>query len=439
VLAFTVGLAVLSVLLFGLAPAIRAARADVASTMRGGGRSMSGSLGARGRRFPLGSLLIAAQVALSLMLLAGASLLVRSLRGLDTMDVGLARHRLLVVDVDLVRRGYDSARATTLAVDIAGRLKRIPGVAAVTFSENGIFSGSESANTLQVEGFRASSANDTLVNYDQVGPGYVKGIGARLVSGRDITEGDAGTAPRVAMVNETFAKFFFKGGRALGRHLYVGPTTYEIVGVVADAKDHTLRGVPVRRMYFPYLQPTGAPGGLSFEVLAGGNDPSTLALKVREQIRAADPLLPIDWIGPVSELMRDSVRDARLVARVATGFGLIALLLASIGLYGVMTYAMARRTGEIGLRVALGAQRTQVVRMVLIDAMRIVGIGIFIGFPIAIAVVRLLRSQLYNVSPTDPLAIGAALVVLVASGIAAAWIPASRAARTSPTVALREE
>jgi predicted permease len=437
VLLFTVGLALLSVILFGLSPAMRAARADVAATMRGGARSVSGSLGARGRRFPLGSLLIAGQVALSLMLLAGAGLLVRSLRGLDTMDVGLARHRLLVVEVDLVRRGYDSSRVAALAVDIANRLRRLPGVAAATFSENGIFSGSESSGTLQIEGFRASSAADTLVNFDLVGPGYIQGIGARLVAGRDITESDGGAAPRVALVNESFVKFYFKDRRAVGRHLYLGQRTFEIVGVVADAKDHDLRSSPVRRMYFPYLQ--GRPSDLLFEVLATGKDPSSLAPKVREQIRAADPLLPINGLDPVSELMRGSVRDARLVARVATGFGLIALLLASIGLYGVMTYAIARRTGEIGLRVALGAQRGQVVRMVLFDAMRIVGIGIVVGFPIAMAAVRLLESQLDNVSPTDPLALGAALTVLVASGIAAAWLPAARAARTDPNVALREE
>jgi predicted permease len=438
VLGFTVLLSLVSVVLFGLAPAVRAARADVASTMRSAGRTVS-ALGARGMRFPVGALLIAAQVALSLMLLAGASLLVRSLRGLDTMDVGLARNRLLIVDTDIIRRGYDSTRVTTAAKDIAERIRRIPGVAAVTYSENGIFSGTESNNSLQVEGFRASAARDTTAFYDQVGPGYVHAVGARLLSGRDLTEQDDGGAPRVALVNETFAKFYFKDGRAVGRHVYLGTLTYEIVGVLADTKDHDLRGEPVRRMYLPYLQPVGAPGGLIFEVLATSGQPTALASKVREQVNAVDPQLPIDSAEPVSALMRNSVRDARLVARVATGFGLIALLLASIGLYGVMTYAMARRTGEIGLRVALGAQRVQVVRRVLLDAMRIVSVGVVIGFPLAIAIVRLLEAQLYNVKPTDPLSLGAALVVLVTSGVAAAWLPAQRAARIEPTVALREE
>ncbi len=439
VLAFTIGLSLVSVILFGLVPALRAARADVASTMRGGGRSVSGALGSRGRRFPVGALLIVAQVALSLLLLTGAGLLVRNLRGLDTMDVGLARDRLLIVDVDLIRRGYDSAHVALLATDIANRLRRVPGVSAVTFSENGIFSGTESANTLQIEGFRATAVRDTLAFYDHIGPGYVRGIGAHLRSGRDLTDHDAGGAPRVALVNETFASFYFKGASAIGRHLYLGPLTYEIVGVLADTKDHDLRGEPVRRMYFPYLQPVEVPGRLVFEVLATGGRPGALAQKVREQIVAVDPLLPIDGVDPLTTLMRGSIRDARLVARVASGFGLIALLLASIGLYGVMTYAMARRTGEIGLRVALGAQQAQVVRMVLLDAMRIVGIGIVVGLPVALAIVRLLRAQLYRVSPTDPIAIGAALAVLVASGMAAAWIPAARAARIAPTVALREE
>jgi predicted permease len=439
VLAFTVALSLVSVVLFGLAPAFRAARADVATTMRSAGRSVSGALGSRGRRMPLGALLIVAQVSLSLMLLAGAGLLVRSLRGLDTMDVGLARERLLIVDVDLVRRGYDSARVATLATDLAARIRKVPGVSAVTFSENGIFSGTESNNSLQVEGFRASSAQDTSAFYDQVGPGYVRGIGARLVAGRDIAETDGGGAPPVVLVNETFAKFYFNGASPLGKHLYFGPLSYEIVGVVADTKDHDLRAQPVRRFYSPYLRPVGAPGSLVFEVLATGRDPGALVSAVRAQIAGVDPLLPIDSAQPLSALMQSSVRDARLVARVATGFGLIALLLASIGLYGVMTYAMARRTGEIGLRVALGAQRLQVVRMVLIDAMRIVAVGVVVGFPLALSLVRLLKTQLYNVSPTDPISLAAALLVLVASGVLAAWLPAARAARIEPTIALREE
>jgi predicted lysophospholipase L1 biosynthesis ABC-type transport system permease subunit len=243
----------------------------------------------------------------------------------------------------------------------------------------------------------------------------------------------------VVLVNETFAKFYFKTGPAIGRHIYFGTIAYEIVGVVADTKDHDLRAEPVRRFYTPYLRPIGAPGSLVFEVLANNENPGALASAVRTQIAAVDPLLPTDSAEPLSSLMRGSVRDARLVARVATGFGLIALLLASIGLYGVMTYAIARRTGEIGLRVALGAQRVQVVRMVLTDAMRIVGVGVVIGFPLAISLVRLLRAQLYNVSPTDPISLGAALMVLVASGILAAWMPAARAARVDPTIALREE
>jgi predicted permease len=439
VLAFTVALSLVSVVLFGLAPAFRAARADVATTMRASGRSVSGALGSRGRRMPLGAILIVAQVSLSLMLLAGAGLLVRSLRGLDTMDVGLARNRLLIVDVDVVRRGYDSARVATLATDIAARIRKIPGVSAVTFSENGIFSGTESNNTLQVEGFRASSAQDTSAFYDQVGPGYVRGIGARLVAGRDVAETDGGGAPPVALVNETFAKFYFNGAPPLGKHLYLGQQTYEVVGVVADTKDHDLRARPVRRFYSPYLRPVGAPGALIFEVLATGNEPGALAPAVRAQIAGVDPLLPIDSTEPLSSLMQSSVQDARLVARVATGFGLIALLLASIGLYGVMTYAMARRTGEIGLRVALGAQRLQVVRMVLVDAMRIVAVGVVVGLPLALSLVRLLKSQLYNVSPTDPISLAAALLVLVASGVLAAWLPAARASRIEPTIALREE
>ncbi len=438
VLLFTIGLSFLAVLLFGVAPAIRAARVDLSSTLRAGGRSVSGTLGARGRRLPLGAVLVSGQVALSLTLLAGTGLLVRSLRTLNTMDVGMARDRLLVVEADIDRAHYDSVRIARFAIEARDRIRGIAGVSDVTFSENGIFSGMESTNSTQVEGFRASQTSDTIANFDQIGPNYIRAIGGRLVAGRDFDDRDVGTAPQVALVNETFARFYFKNASAVGRHLYIAKSTFEIVGVIGDAKDHDLRADQARRMYFPYLRPLYAPSELRFEVLATGGDPASLGPKIRRQLAQIDPLVPVSSEA-VSDLMRASVRDARLVTRIASAFGVIALLLASIGLYGVMSYSTARRTGEIGLRVALGAQRGQLLRMVIGDGLRLVVLGFVIGLPLSLLSVRLLKSQLYRVSPADPIALGAALVVLTASGVAAAFFPAARATRVSPTVALREE
>jgi predicted permease len=383
--------------------------------------------------------LISAQVALSLVLLIGAALLVRSLRSVETVETGLDRDRLLIVDVDPMSRSYEGERLRLMAREVSERLGRIPGVAAVTYSENGIFSGTESGATLQVPGFTARTDEDTVAAYDNVGPGYVRAIGGRLVAGRDFTASDGMGAALVALVNQTMARFYFGAANPLGRVLRLDDSTsVQIVGVVADVKDHELRGEVARRFYLPMQQSRFTGGGLSFIVRATG-DPGLLATPVRGAITAFDPLLHIDEVNPLSTLMRNSVSGERLLARIATGFGVLALVLAAVGLYGVMTYAIARRTSEIGLRVALGARRANVVGMVLGDALKLVGAGVAIGVPLALAATRLLRNQLFGVAATDPASIAAALAVLVASGAVAAVIPAVRASRVAPQIALRQE
>ena len=214
----------------------------------------------------------------------------------------------------------------------------------------------------------------------------------------------------------------------------------EIVGVVADVRDHELTAPPERRFYRPYLQYAigDEPGTLNIAIRTTG-DPTKAIASVRDALKVTDPLLSTDNIDPLSSLMAVSISQERLVARLATGFGVLALLLAAIGLYGVLTYAVTRRTNEIGLRVALGAQRKDVVRMVLGDAMKLVLIGMVIGAPLAMAATRLLRNQLHDVHPADPITIAFALLVLAASAIIAAILPAQRAARLDPLTALRAE
>jgi len=217
----------------------------------------------------------------------------------------------------------------------------------------------------------------------------------------------------------------------------------EIVGVLADTRDHELEGKPTRRAYFSYLHADdpknlGAPGSLRFEVRTTG-DPSTVVQPIRRAVVSIDPSLPIDGVDPLPTLMRQSIREERLVARLASVFGAFALLLAAIGLYGVMTYAITRRTGEIGLRVALGAQRSDVIRMVLVDALRLVAVGLVVGVPVALLSMRFLRAQLHGVDAADPISIAVAVGVLVTSAVVAVLLPASRAARVSPIVALRAE
>ena len=443
VMGFTVAVSFVAVGLFGLLPALRGSRVELATAMRAGAPSVAGSaLGNRGQRAPLGKLLIVGQVALSVVLLVGAAMLAHSLRNVEGTDVGLDRDHLLVLDVDVTARGYEGTRLANLAHVLRDRIAALPGVSAVAFSENGIFSGTESETTLELPGFTMRTADDSLVAYDQVGAGYAAAIGARVVEGRDVETHDEGRPGRVALVNQSFARFYFPGAAAVGKFFRTQDSlAIQIIGVVGDIRDHALEGAQKRRVYFPYAHSDtslGLPGALRFEIRTFG-EPSASVQPVRAAVVAVDPSLPIDGLDPLSVLMRQSIREERLVARLATAFGAFALLFASIGLYGVMTYAITRRTGEIGLRAALGAQRHDVLGMVLSDAVRLVGAGIFVGLPLAFTAARMLGTQLHDVAAVDPLSIGVALGVLLASAVVAALVPALRASRVSPIVALRAE
>jgi predicted permease len=441
VLGFTAGLAVLTVLIFGLLPALRTSRVDLATALRAGSRATIGpGSAAAGTRHTLGPSLIAAQVALSLVLLIGAALLVRSLQSMHNQDLGLERDHLIIADVDATTRGYAGERLAVMMKELATRLQQIGGVAAVTYSMNGIFSGTESSTTFQVPGFIAKTDDDTLAAFDRIGPGYVTAIGGRLLRGRDITQDDLDRHVPVALVNQTMARFYFGDADPLGRIIQLDDSSsVQIVGVIADVKDHDLKGEVGRRFYRPIVGDRGGdPSSLSFEVRTTG-DPGPIVEKVRKAIVEFDAQLPIERVSTLSQMMRQSVREDRLLARLASGFGVLALLLAAIGLYGVMTYAVSRRTGEIGLRLALGAQRTSVIRMVLGDSLKIVLIGVLVGVPLAIGASRLLRHQLYGISSTNPSAFAVALAVLMVSAVAAALVPAWRASRVEPLLALRQD
>jgi predicted permease len=438
VLGFTAAVTGVTAILFGIVPALRATRVELAATLRSNSRGLTGGLLGAPGRLGVGKLLVVAQVALSLTLLVGTSMLVRSTRALTTVDTGLARERLLIVTVDAAPMGLDSARLATYARSTLERLRRIPGVVAASLSENGIFSGTESSTTLQAEGFVARTENDTTANYDRAGPGYFTAIGATLLQGRDFRATDDERSPRVAIINATMASFFFPAGNAVGRRVTVDSAAYEVVGVVADTKDHELRGDPVRRLYLPVYQSGALPTQFTFELRTNG-DPATLVTPTRNELRATHPSLLILNNDPLTSLMRLSISQALLVATVASLFGVVALSLAALGLYGVMTYATMRRTSEFGLRMALGAESRTVGRMVLGEAMRLVLGGAVVGVPLALAATRLLRNQLYGVDVVDVPSIVIAVAVLAMSAALAGWLPAARASRVGPLEALRSE
>ena len=438
VLAFTALVTGLTALLFGLIPALRATRVELASTLRANSRGLTGGLLGAPGRIGMGKLLVVFQVALSLTLLVGTSMLVRSTRALSNVDPGLARDRLLIVTVDAAPTGLETERLAQLSREVLERVRRIPGVSSASFSENGIFSGTESFTTLHVEGFSPRTEADTSANYDRVGPGYFKAIGARLVEGRDITESDNERAPAVAVINQTMASAYFSNSPAVGHRVKVDSATYEIVGVVADTKDHELRQDPVRRLYLPVYQTPPMPTQFSYELLANG-DPAQLITAARREVSAANGSLVVLDNDPLTALMRQSISQDLLVSQVASFFGVLALALAALGLYGVMTYATLRRTSEFGLRMALGADAPRVRRMVLGEAMALVVGGTVIGIPLAVVATRLLRNQLFGVELLDPISIIVALVVLAASAAIAGYLPATRAARVGPLEALRSD
>jgi predicted permease len=437
-LGFTVAISLMAVLAFGLLPALRTSRVDLATAMRASSRAVSG--GTMGQRNPLGRMLIAGQVALSVVLLVGAGLLVRSLQNVQRADTGVDRDRLLVVDLDVIAGGYAGDRLIALTTSLAERLRALPGVAAISYSENGLFLGTEAARAVGIPGFEARERSDTVAYNDQVGPGFAGAIGARLLRGRDFTDQDRLGAPRVILVNESFSRFYFGDESPVGMAIRVSDSTWaEVVGVIADVKDRSLTDPSRRRLYAATLQrPFGDAGALRYLIRTTG-DPGALIPAVRQAVTAHDPDLPIADVTPLARLMRQSIREERLMARLASVFGGVALLLAGIGLYGVISYAVTRRANEIGLRVALGAQRGSVIRMVLRDAMLLVGIGIGFGVPLTLAASRVIRSQLHGVEATDPVTFGAALLVLAAGAVVAALLPAVRASRVEPVVALRSD
>ena len=437
-LVFTTLLALVSVVVFGLMPALRASRVEVASAMRASGKGLTGS--SMGQRNPLGRILIAGQVAFSVVLIVGATLLVRSLNHLQQADTGLDREHLVIADVDAISRGYDGDRLRGLGAELVSRIGQVPGVAAVSLTENGIFIGTESATNFTVPGFEARQNSDTVGYYDLIGPGFVRATGARLVRGREFTETDRLGAAPVVMLNESFAKHFYGDASPVGRTIRLGDSAFaEIVGVVADIKDHSLVAEARRRFYVPYLQDVLGDASALRLTIRTSADPAQLLAPIRKAITDLNPDLPIRSIDPLSRMMRSSIAEERLLATLAMVFGGAALLLAAIGLYGVMSYAVSRRSGEIGLRVALGARRGTVITMVIRDALALVALGVAAGIPLTLAASRVIRGQLHGIEPSDPIAFGSALAVLCACAVLAALLPALRASRVAPVVALRSE
>jgi predicted permease len=438
-LAFTAALSVLTGLVFGLAPAMRGTKVDVNGTLKEYARGVSGP----GHRINLGKILVVGQVAMSLMLLIGAGLFVRTLRNLQSVDLGYERNNLLIVRVDPLAAGFTATTRPALYQRVLDELKTIPGARAVTLSENGLFSGTESGDRITVEGYHSDKDEDRASAFDQIGPGYFSAIGIPVILGREFGRQDTGASARVCVVNEAFARFYFGRSNPIGKHVTDEfpdtRATFEIVGVARDARDHRLRGAVPRRFYVPVFQPLGDAPPSVYYVMRAASDANRLLPAVRRKILEVNAALSIVSSRTLDDLLGRTLATERMVAQVAGFFSVIALVLAAIGLYGVLAYSIARRTHEIGIRMALGAAEGRLLAGVLGETMGLVAIGVAIGVPGALLCGRFVQSALYGLGVFDAETIAGAVAAIVLVGALAGFVPARRASRVDPLVALRYE
>jgi predicted permease len=431
-LAFTAAVCAVTGMLFGLAPAWRSASVDITSALR----SAQSSAGGAGRA-AISRLLVVGQVALSLVLLVGAGLFIRTLVNLRSVDLGFAPERVLILDVDPTSAGYRGQRYAAVTRRLLDRFASVPGVTAVTFSHNGLLQNRDGENDLRAEDSTATGESQV----DRVGPRYFTTVGIPLVAGRDFDERDASAPPTVIVINEEMARFYFPGANPIGKRLLVGtpPEAWQIVGVVRTVKQHSPRDAEGRRFYRPMFARSYEPDPVSirFLVRTAADPGATLGLLERAA-RAEDKTLPV-ISATLTDLLNRTIVQERTVATLSVALGMLGLTLACVGLYGLMAYRVVRRTGEIGVRMALGATRADVLGMILREDLAVVFAGVVVGLPVALALSSLTRSLLFGLTATDPPTLAVAAVAMIVIGASAGFVPAWRATRVEPAMVLRHE
>jgi macrolide transport system ATP-binding/permease protein len=440
VLLFALGLSLLTGIVFGIAPAWMASRSNPADALRGSGR------GNAEKSSTLQKSLIVAQVALSVVLLVGAALLTSSLRHLEGQQFGFVTDgRIIVHLIGLDSVGYTEEKLPALYQKLESAIPQIPGVISASLSTYSPLEGNNWNDWPVIQG-RTIDYTGSAPSWLRVGPHYFETLGTRLLQGRTFEERDKPGAPRVSVVNETFARRFFPNGNAIGQRFGMSEEKhsgdYEIVGIVEDAKYQDTRGPAYATFFFPLLQaPPGEPlrGWVSAIELHVAGRVDGIEPAVRRAITGIDPRITVLRVLSFGEQVALNFNQERLIARLTELFGALALILACLGLYGLTAYSVARRTNEIGIRMALGADRRSVLGLVLRSALAQVGLGLAIGIPASLAGGFLLASQLYQVKSYDPLILGAAALILAGAAILAASVPARRASRVDPIVALRHE
>jgi putative ABC transport system permease protein len=439
VLVFAVGLTMTCGLAAGILPALRSTRVSPTDAIKAQARQVGYAGGRRGA--VVGKSLVAAQMAFCLLLLVVAGLFVRSMQALMQTDVGFDRDRLLVARMDVRSMGYSSEQRQALYDRVLERLGRIPGVQSASVSLNGPLGTSRRASSLVVEGYTPAPNERLITNEEFVTADYFTTVGLAVVEGRGFTPDDARPGSRGTMVNQTMARRFFPAGGAVGKRWTsddrLQPDSPVIVGVVQDAKYVDVRGATPNMVYrVAGAEPAEVLGNLEIRTLGA---PSALAPTIRQALSELEPALPVFDIVPLDQRLNRGLTNDRLIASLTSVFGVVALLLACLGLYGTISYGVTRRISELGLRMALGADRATVGWLVVREALTLVGVGAALGLPLAFVAGRSIMSLLHGVNPVDPASYSQATALLLIVAGVAAYLPARRASRIDPMVALRSE
>jgi putative ABC transport system permease protein len=437
VLAFTLAVSLATGILFSLAPVSQSFRLDLSSTLTGQARG--GGVRADSTSGVLRELLIAGQVALSVVVLAGAGLFLRSLQAVERIDPGFETEKLFVIPMDLGSQGYQPAQAQEFYRRVVERIAALSGVRSAAVASRFLLVGGGVRSSVAAEGGTApeASALDLTTGVNTVGTGYFETVGMPLRSGRAFTPGDRQGAPPVVVINETLARSLWPGEPAVGKRLRLGEDAepLEVVGVAADARYAGLREPPTAYAYRPVLQSYSPMMMLHVRT---AEDPTPLLETVRHEVQALDPALPLLEPRTISQVRNFSLWAPRMGAGLLSVFGLLALTLAALGIYGVVAYSVGQRRREIGIRMAIGADRRNVLRLILRQGMRPVVIGVVLGLAAAVAGARAVSSLLFGVGAADPLALTIAVALLALVALAAVFAPARRASGVDPATALRQ-